>query len=333
MGAVSSATGTISDAVAEAIEGQREAASANVQRLESQFGRESDYLLKNLMNQRTSLLEGTRGGAVSGAALNMVDKEIEKSMRDLEQRKEEMILAGNAAAATAISDLQMKQLEMKVNVQQQKFTNALGLGQFGMQVQELINSQRANLQRQTMEQLQYNLNVQAQEDFRAKTVMEQIESTARIGIMKQELAIKQAIEARAARIESIQPSPGFVSFMEQVRFNGEIAPMLYKISSDKTMTDSEAWAAREQVYAYAKNAFSGSATEEAIDKYFFGESFDSAKAKYEAEERALLIQPTMFDNMMSGLQGLFAPMLPSEPVNYASGTKSSYDSMFNYTNQ
>jgi hypothetical protein len=163
-GSVTSSDDTIDASFSRAIAGQKEAALANQQSVESQFGRESVYLLDNLTQQRSSILEAGRGGATGSYGLQIVDREIEKSLRDLEQRKSELVLQGNAAAANEISKLEVQQLQFRQQAQQQTFSNLLQLGGIGLQYrsQTLAEQAQGFQERSAMAgiALEYGLTIQ-----------------------------------------------------------------------------------------------------------------------------------------------------------------------------
>lgn len=111
-------------------------ADANSKLVESQYNRqEADLAVKN-DNSEQALRESQRGYAVNMAAYNQLKNDNEKSMRDLEQRKQELILQGQSDAASKISDLQIQTLQFQEQQKQQVFTNLLSLANLGQQAQQ-----------------------------------------------------------------------------------------------------------------------------------------------------------------------------------------------------
>lgn len=242
-----SSQGSIDEAVAgytSAIQSQKDAAKANEDRLMSQGERESGYLFDKLQNQRTSMLERGGGTAFGSASLMIIDKEIDKSLKDLDMRKNELILQGNALAAQEISKLQVQQLTFKAQAQQQHFTNLLGLGQYGESVKQRLSQERQVAQRMTMDQLSYNLQVQQQADFRDKTDKELANDAVRISIMRSELGIKQITEARAQknqsqldRLDGLAREAGFPSAADQVLIATYASNEMARMGVDKLSGD------------------------------------------------------------------------------------------------
>ena len=132
------------DAISQkAITGTQTAADENAKAIESKYSRDHDFMLNDLTNQRTAIVEQGRGSAFSATALNAVDEKITKSLRDLDQRKNELILQGNSAAASKIADLQIKQIEFRQQAHQQVFANLLSMGNYGIQKKQLVMQQNA----------------------------------------------------------------------------------------------------------------------------------------------------------------------------------------------
>ena len=143
IGYMTSSLNTVDSISQKAITGTQAAADDNAKALESKYSRDHDYMLNDLTNQRTSIVEQGRGSAFSATALNAVDEKITKSLRDLDQRKNELILQGNSAAASKIADLQIKQIEFRQQAHQQVFANLLSMGNYGIQKKQLVMQQNA----------------------------------------------------------------------------------------------------------------------------------------------------------------------------------------------
>lgn len=222
IGSVSSSNDTIDASISAAIQSQKEAAAANAAAIESQYGREAGYLSDNLQNQRTSMIEGTRGGAYGGYALQAVDTQIEKSLRDLEQRKNELVLQGNAAAASKISDLQVQQLQFKQQAQQQVFSNLLAMGNYGLQKRQVdLASEQQDFQEQSAIStiaLRYGLEMQPGETidsitFRAKSIASQEEQ------LNLEKARQQIMQSKA---ETAKANAESAKILQQNKFSNAL---------------------------------------------------------------------------------------------------------------
>jgi len=103
--------------------------------IESKFNREIDFQREQFEQTRTTKLESRRGFATAKVGLEQLDDRTQKSLRDLEQRKQELLLTGEALAASNIADLQFKALEFQQQAEQQTFSNLLGLGRFALDIQ------------------------------------------------------------------------------------------------------------------------------------------------------------------------------------------------------
>jgi len=285
IGSISSSNETIDSGINAAIASQRESAKANEDRLMSAGERESGYLLNKLQNERTSMLEAGRGGAVGSYALLQVDKEIDKSLKDLDMRKNELILQGNAAAAAKISDLQVQQLTLKADAQQRHFTNLLGLGGYQENVNQRLSQEKQQARQMTMDQLRYNIDLRQQAAYEKKSEFEMINDTARLNIQRAELKISQARESREAKLDNVPADPGWASSAIQVKIMGEIAPQLYAISAqlkEGAISEDEARAQRALLYAKQRGVYPrGAVTDDALTEAIFG--IPSVEDQYQQE--------------------------------------------------
>mgnify|MGYP000110811292 CR=1 FL=1 len=108
----------------------------NTKKIESQFNRDITAQTDAFAQQRTSFQEAQRGFATNTAALNALDVRTEKSLRDLKQREQELIMSGDISAAKQTRDIQQQAIDFRQKAEQQTFTNLLGIGRFGLQVKQ-----------------------------------------------------------------------------------------------------------------------------------------------------------------------------------------------------
>lgn len=151
-GIISSTNSNLEQRLNNAISGVRESATKSNQVVESQFGRELGYQLDK---SNTDMINGRAagaGGLMNMAALRELTQTTDKSLKDLEQRKNELILQNDSAAASKIADLQIKALEFQQNANQQVFQNLLGIADFGFKqsANELAKSNQVFQQNQAM---------------------------------------------------------------------------------------------------------------------------------------------------------------------------------------
>lgn len=129
---ISSADSDIEKTITSAIAGVKTSAEKSGQRIESVFNREKEAVAEVGGRKLTTAQEGRRGFATNTATLRLITEETNKDLKDLEQRKQELILAGDAEAAGKVAELQLKALTFKQESQQRVFTNLLSMGNFAL---------------------------------------------------------------------------------------------------------------------------------------------------------------------------------------------------------
>lgn len=139
-GIISSDSTQLESKINAAITNVNKSADASGQAITSNYNRQEDYAKTAGANQLTSAQEAQRGFATNTAALKQLTDNTTKQVNDLEQRKQELILQGEASAASQVSQLQMQAIQFHQQAQQQVFTNLLGMGNFGLQSQQVQNS-------------------------------------------------------------------------------------------------------------------------------------------------------------------------------------------------
>lgn len=142
-GAVSSTNSELQTKLESAIAGVSKSAESSNKALESQFGRELGYRQDIGQQAVTAGRAAGSGGILNLAALRELTQTTDKSLKDLEQRKQELILQNDAQAASKIAELQFSALEFKQRAEQQTFSNLLGLGNFNLSVAQEERASRA----------------------------------------------------------------------------------------------------------------------------------------------------------------------------------------------
>ena len=130
---ISSANTQIESKIQQAITGIQQSASASSQAVSSQYDRQIGYTQEANNNQLTALRERGVGMQTSDVAYRSLSAEADKNIKDLEQRKQELILQGQASAASKIADLQIQTLDFKTKALQQTYSNILAAGSFAVQ--------------------------------------------------------------------------------------------------------------------------------------------------------------------------------------------------------
>lgn len=135
-GIISSSNTAMEDKINEAISGIQSGAKSNAAAITSQYDRNKGYTAEAGAQKQTSFQEAQRGYATNTAALKQISDDTTKQLNDLEQRKQELILQGNATAAGQVSEIQLQAIQFRQQAQQQVFTNLLGMANFGLQKQQ-----------------------------------------------------------------------------------------------------------------------------------------------------------------------------------------------------
>lgn len=187
----------------KAIAGIKTAGEAQAQRIESAGGREIAFQAEQFGQQRTTRLEGRRGFATNQAALQQLDDRTEKSLKDMEQRKQELLLAGEESTARQISQLQVQAIQFKQQKEQEMFSNILASSR--LQIQQKAEDRAAS-------QFKENLTFRQNEfDFRKQTLM--FEAAAASGL---EIAPGESFEAFVSRAGT------FIGKKEQEKLQAEL---------------------------------------------------------------------------------------------------------------
>lgn len=142
-GAISSSDSNIEKRIGEAIGGVKTAAEATRKATESSFNREIGYQQEKGASSESTFLESQRGFATNTAAFRSLVDYNQKSIRDLEQRKQELLMQGDATAASTIAGLQLEKLKFENEAAQKTFTNLLSLGTFSIQQKQEERARRS----------------------------------------------------------------------------------------------------------------------------------------------------------------------------------------------
>lgn len=160
---ISSENTNLENKINDAIKNIQTGQQASAQAITSSYDRQIADAAKQGQNQITSFNESTRGYATNTAALRQLTEDTSKQLKDLEQRKQELILQGQAAAAGQVSQLQIQAIQFHQQAQQQVFANLLQMGNFAQQQQQNSLAQRSqDFQEQSAKAtiaLQYGINV------------------------------------------------------------------------------------------------------------------------------------------------------------------------------
>ncbi|RLJ03647.1 MAG: hypothetical protein DRP08_03355 [Candidatus Aenigmatarchaeota archaeon] len=107
------------------IKGLEEAKEKRAKGIEARFERLATEVREEGERRLTAAREARRGFATNIAFFRQIEEATEKSLRDLELRKQEALAAGEVEIAQQISNLQIQELAFKYRAKQDLFENAL----------------------------------------------------------------------------------------------------------------------------------------------------------------------------------------------------------------
>lgn len=142
-GSISSASTNIEKAISESISNLQKSNASTTKATTSAFDRQIDQTRKSGSFAFTGAQEEQRGFAQNVGILRKINEDTNTNLKDLEQRKQEVILQGDAATASKIADLQLKALEFKQQSEQQVFSNLLSMSNFGLSLKQEERQSRA----------------------------------------------------------------------------------------------------------------------------------------------------------------------------------------------
>lgn len=178
-GAISSEDTNIEKKIREAVTSSQAGNAASAAAITSAYDRQIGDAKTVGANEVASYAESQRGFGINTAAARAVSDAAEKRVKDLEQRKQELILQGDAATAGQVSGLIMKELEFEQQARIQTFSNLLNIGNFGINALEaqLKTAQATAIQASDVETFtDANGNVTAKNKVTGKTLW-----TAKVG--------------------------------------------------------------------------------------------------------------------------------------------------------
>ena len=227
-----------------------EGATASEAVTRSKFGRYISDQEEQNVRDITAANESRRGFATNTAVLKQIQESGEKSLNDLRQRQEELVLQGNATAAGQLADLELKEAEFMINARQQTISNliaaaGLGLQSQGTQLQRErfeFDASRANLQDQRETErlaLEFGVTVNPGESYSdIVNKVQPLASESRMLDIQSKLADIAASKAQTAlagqRLQEMQDAQDFN--WEELSIIAEtqptLAPLLAQVVGD-----------------------------------------------------------------------------------------------------
>ena len=213
---VSSTTGSLEQKIQDAITSTQKGTEASKSAIQSAYDRQLSYDTQTAQESLTAGRAAGSGGIMNIGALRELTRTTDQHLKDLEQRKQELMLQADAAGYKQVSDLQIKALEFKQQAEQQVFANLLGMANFGMQAKQEDRLARAQSfqEQQTIAStaLEYGLTVQPGEtlDSIVTRAMPIASKQKRLELAKLQSDINQAnAQAEKYRREGISSSSAF----------------------------------------------------------------------------------------------------------------------------
>lgn len=206
-GIISSSNSNLQSQLQAAISGVQTAADKTDQATTSSYDRQIADAQQTGADSIVNGRAAGSGGVLNITALRALTETTDKSLKDLEQRKQELILQNDSAAASKVADLQFQSLKFQQDAQQQTFANLLGMANYGQQAQQNQLAQKAQTfqEQQALSSvaLKYGLTVQPGDTLASVTTraMPLASKEEALGLAKMQADINSA-NAQAAKYMS-----------------------------------------------------------------------------------------------------------------------------------
>lgn len=180
-GISSSSSSALQDSINEAIASSQTAGDLKSAALQSEREREVAFARDRAGATYTTALEGRTGYATQVAGLRELTETTEKSIRDIDKRYQESILANDSATAQRLADLRVKKLEFQMTQEQNFYQNLLAVG----------NLQQQALQMQQQNEQFWITKKQDEDQFTQQLTQSKYQFEQNYGISLQELGLKE----------------------------------------------------------------------------------------------------------------------------------------------
>lgn len=140
-GISTSSSSLLQNSINEAIAGTQQAGNLTNERLQSERTREVGYAQDRASATFTSAQEGRSGYATQVAAFKELTETTEKSVRDLDKRYQEAMLANDSETAKTIAGLKVQKLQFQMEQEENFFRNTLQLASMQQQDDQFYQGQ------------------------------------------------------------------------------------------------------------------------------------------------------------------------------------------------
>lgn len=138
---VSSAQGNVESLINTAITGLQKSQEAGAARITTDYRQQKEDILGQGQRDVNTFSESRSGFGTQFAALRNLVGDTDKSIRDLETRKQDALMANDAATASAIAEMQLKKAEFAMEKEQTFYNNLFQMA--GIEVQQSAQKQAA----------------------------------------------------------------------------------------------------------------------------------------------------------------------------------------------
>lgn len=124
---VSSSDSGIEKAISGAVSNIKDSQAASAQRIQNEAASQSANIQRTGLINQTDAIEGRRGFATQTAVLRNILNTTNQELKDLESRKQDLLMQGEAEAASQISQLQVQSLQLAQEAKQNAVNNMINL--------------------------------------------------------------------------------------------------------------------------------------------------------------------------------------------------------------
>lgn len=236
---ISSANSGLETAIGKSIEAIRQGQQASASRTNTTFDRLESNVLRSGVASQVDATETRRGFATQTAVLRNILDTTNSELSNLRDQRQDLLLAGEAEAASQISGLMVKQAEARQQAMQQAFSNQLSMINAAIGV-EGVRMQRQQMRRQArmdifaMDQAEFQNSIAEQElaMAQAQNEFERTMATENLNIRKSELALSQArLAIESNKPPKIQPSAGFADLEAEGNIRAVVADRLANVTA------------------------------------------------------------------------------------------------------
>lgn len=139
---ISSGATNIENKINEAIGGLQKSTQLGSAAIESAYTRQKSYNEDTAKMNFQAFRESQSGFGTQMVALRNLVQTTDKEMKDLDMRKNELIMQNDAAGAAKIAELQLKALVFQEDAKQKTFTNLLSMSNFGLSAAQFEEGKR-----------------------------------------------------------------------------------------------------------------------------------------------------------------------------------------------